>query len=336
MKNKFKKGQRNFKNAYKSLKESEQKFSELFNKANDMITLTGLEESGLPGKFIEVNDVASQRLGYSREELLNMTPKDIIAPERLSEVPKIATGLQKKKKARFEIVHLTKDGRRIPVEVNNHIFKLGKRNVILAIVRDISERKKAELALRESEEKYRQFFEASPNFTVQVGIDGVILDANRTAQENLDKSKEELIGTHFIELDMIFEEDIPIHMENFLRLLQGEHVEPYETRIKSSNGEIRWGDTYPIILRKNNQPDAILVISHDITDRKRAEERLKDTISELERSNYELQQFAYITSHDLQEPLRTIASYAGLLKRRYEGKIDKDADDFIEFMVDGS
>ncbi|MGF7118215.1 PAS domain-containing sensor histidine kinase [Methanobacterium oryzae] len=323
-------------NAYKSLQLSEQKFRELFNKANDMITLTELEESGLPGKFIEVNDVASDRLGYSREELLNMTPRDIIAPEKLLEVPKIAAGLQLDKKATFETIHLTKDGRRIPVEVNNHIFKFGERNVILAIVRDISERKKAESALRESEEKYRQFFEASPNFTVQVGMDGMILDANRAAQENLDKSKEELIGTHFAELDLLFEEDVSIHVGNFLRLLRGEHVEHYETRIKGKNGEVRWGDTYPILLRKNNEPDAILVISHDITDRKRAEERLKDTINELERSNYELQQFAYITSHDLQEPLRTIASYAGLLKRRYEGQLDKDADDFIEFMVSGA
>ena len=327
---------RELENAYKSLKISEQKFRELFNKANDMITLTGLEESGLPGTFIEVNDVASDRLGYSREELLNRAPKDIIAPEKLSEIPKIAEKLGENKKTRFETVHLTKDGKRIPVEINNHIFKLGERNVILAIVRDITERKKAELALRESEEKYRQFFEASPNFTVQIGIDGVILDANRTAQENLDKSKEELIGTHFAELDLLFEEDIPVHMGNFIRLLQGEHVKHYETRIKGKNGEIHWGDTYPILLRKNNEPDAILVISHDITDRKSAEERLKDTINELERSNYELQQFAYITSHDLQEPLRTIASYAGLIKRRYEGQLDKDADEFIEFMIDGS
>ncbi|MCZ3371031.1 PAS domain-containing sensor histidine kinase, partial [Methanobacterium veterum] len=63
----------------------------------------------------------------------------------------------------------------------------------------------------------------------------------------------------------------------------------------------------------------------DITRRKNAEEQLKDTINELKRSNDELQQFAFITSHDLQEPLRTIASYAQLIERRYKGKLDNEA-----------
>ncbi len=206
---------------------------------------------------------------------------------------------------------------------------------VLTISRDITDFKKAELALSESEERYKQLFEASPNFTVQVGLDGLIIDANLAAQKTLNKSKEELIGTHFAELDVLFEEDVSIFVENFFLLLQVEHVEPYETRIRAQN-EVRWGDTYLILLRKNNQPNAILIISHDITDRKLAEAKLKKTIEELISSNYELQQFAFITSHDLQEPLRSIASYAGLLKRRYEGRLDEDADDFIKFMIDGS
>ena len=327
-----------------------------------------------------------------------------------------------------------------------------------------AELKKAYESLKESEEKYKQFFEASPNFTVHVGLNGKIIDANRAALEILSKSKEELIGTNFTEIDMLFKEDIPIHVKNFLKLLVGTHVEPYETRIKGKNGEVRWGETYPIILRKYKIPNSILVISHDITDRKRAEEQLKEseekfrlifdeaedsivlnemkenglpgkiieaneattkrlgytkeellnmtpqdivapemraemrknaeeirnkgyaifenihmakdgrripvevnnhimefkgkkialtvvrditerkkaeeqlkeTIGELEHSNRDLQSFAYITSHDLQEPLRTMGSYAGLLKRRYEGQLDSDADEFLDYMISGS
>ena len=74
----------------------------------------------------------------------------------------------------------------------------------------------------------------------------------------------------------------------------------------------------------------------DITDRKKAEEEVTNVLEEIKRSNSELEQFAYIASHDLQEPLRMISGFANLLEKRYKDSLDKDAKDFIDFIIDGT
>lgn len=192
-----------------ALKESEEKFREIFNKANDMITLVELGKNGQPGRFLEVNDVATERLGYSKEEFLKMKTIDIIDQEYRPQVAKNADNLKENNNATFEIVHMTKWGSKIPVEVSTHIFKLKGKEVILAISRDIGERKQAE-------------------------------------------------------------------------------------------------------------------------------KQLKKLVGDLKSSNDELEQFIYSAYHDLQEPLRTVASYTQLIAHRYKDELDSDANDFIDYAVNGA
>jgi PAS domain S-box-containing protein len=136
----------------KALRKREKEFRKIFNNVNDAIYLHTIDENNMPGEFLRVNDVACKMLGYTREELLNKSPMDIDAEHKSKYLPEIMEGLVKQGKKTFEMVHETKNGDQIPVEVSSHLFKIDAQEVVLSVARNIKERKKAEA----EKEKLRQ------------------------------------------------------------------------------------------------------------------------------------------------------------------------------------
>ncbi|MCK9150609.1 PAS domain S-box protein [Methanobacterium alcaliphilum] len=132
------------------LVESEEKYREIFNKANDMISLNKINEDQSAGNFIEINDVGVKRLGYSRDEILNMNPLEIIPLDSQDIMFKYVSQLEKTRHAKFDIAYITKNGKKIPTEVSIHIFKLRGYPVALTVSRDITDRKKAEIQMKKS------------------------------------------------------------------------------------------------------------------------------------------------------------------------------------------
>ena len=133
----------------KALRESEEKFREVFNNVNDGTALCKLED-GLPKKFIEVNDVVCRTLGYTHEELLKMSFKDIVDPQMADKLPLLVDKIYKDGRVKFEAAPITKNGYTIPVEINSHIFKLNGTDVAVSVARNITDRKKAEKVIKDS------------------------------------------------------------------------------------------------------------------------------------------------------------------------------------------
>jgi len=141
-----------YKLALDKLELTEKKFKEVFNQANDMISLTSFD-GDLPGNFIEINEVSMEKLGYTREEFLKMRPQDIIAPDTQSEISETTAKLIKERRIDFEAELISKDGKRIPVEINNRVFNLHGDEVVISVSRDITERKQAEEEIKQSLEE---------------------------------------------------------------------------------------------------------------------------------------------------------------------------------------
>jgi PAS domain S-box-containing protein len=136
-----------------ALRESEKKYFEILNHANDSILVHEVAENGALGRFIEVNDTACHMLGYTHEEMLQMRPLDISTNYHEPSLEKVLGDLRTRGKASFETEHRRKDGSIVPVEINAHKVEMQGRKVAISVVRDISERKRLEEALRKTSAK---------------------------------------------------------------------------------------------------------------------------------------------------------------------------------------
>jgi len=300
------------KKVQEAILESEHKFRELFNNANDAIFLHKLRDDGMPGKFIEVNNVACIRLEYSKDEFLKMSPADIDDPDLSGKVPAIMRKLNKKGHITFEIAHISKNGNRIPVEINSHIFKLKNEKVVLSIARDITDRKQLEKKLMLTQTAVDQFSDS----VFWMDNNGMFTYVNDNASKLLGYSKKQLVNMYVWEIDTTYtKENFPEKWKN----LKKEKRVVIESQHRSKEGKI-----IPVEIVANfliyEGKEYVIAFARDITERKKSEKEKK----ELEEQLFQAQKMESIgrlaggVAHDFNNILSGIMGYAELLKIQFD------------------
>ncbi|HLJ04101.1 MAG TPA: PAS domain S-box protein [Solirubrobacteraceae bacterium] len=270
----------------------------------------------LNGTITSWNQGAEHIYGYTAAEIIGRPVSMLMDSDRHAENDRILERIRRGEVIEhFETVRVRKDGRALDVSISVSPVRDARGEIVGAatVGRDITERRRAE-------QRFRSLLESAPDAVVVIGPDGCIALVNRQTEELFGYTREELIGRP---PGMLIPER--------LRAPSGGYFSAAGSAFEM-DGLRADGGEFPIDVTlsplSTDEGTMTYIAIRDITDRRLMED-------ELRRSNHDLEQFAYVASHDLSEPLRVISGFVELLSRRYGSQLDEEGERFIDFILTG-
>ena len=255
------------------LVESRKDFQTLFNLMPDPVVIIDSK-----GKFLEVNDRVEETTGFEKEELLGknfLGTKIVTEKSKAILVKNLAKRMLGMPMTPYEIEVLTKDGRKLPFEINATKIEYDGKPADLVILRDIIQRKKAE-------ELYRSVVELSPDSIITVDMKGVLTSCNNATTSMLGYSEDEMIGKHFSKIGVVQARDLPKFLKLFISVLKGKVTKSLELTFNCKDGTLLLAEVHVSLLKEGGRVIGLQAISRDITERKKMEEELRQYSEHLE------------------------------------------------------
>jgi PAS domain S-box-containing protein len=304
-----------------------QKYAAIVQSSDDAIPSKTIE-----GKILSWNPGAERMFGYSSAEAVGQSITMLIPPDEPYEFPSIMERIARGERvSHYETVRQRKDGARlhVSVSVSPIMDASGKVTEAADVTRDMSERKELEEVLAHRahllDQAFDPIFAWEPGGAIAFWNEGARRLYGYEAQEAIGKVSNELLLTVF-----------PTEWKECESVLRERGTWEGEVRHRTKDGRWVTVDSRMTLVKSPGRGAQVLEANRDLTKRKEAETLLEHRAEELARSNAELEQFAYVASHDLQEPLRMVASYLELLAERYKGRLDDKADRYIDYATGGA
>ena len=283
----------------------------------------GLVVVGLNKKIIQMNKTGYQMTGFSEEDFRNAHCFESICGADCNNCPVLNLG---EKLENEEKTMVRKNGSTFPAIKSVVPMVMDKQQVLLEGFIDITQRVEARKKLELNEQKFKEIFDAVTHSILIFDLNSNLVEVNETATIQYSYSKEELLKIN--PLNLFHADSIPVltHFFNELKSTKNFKSECIQLR---KNGSSFYASINGTLVTFNEEPHYLAAVN-DISEIKNAEIKLKSTLQDLMRSNKELEQFAYVSSHDLQEPLRKITNFSDILELKYKDKLDENGKRYID------